>query len=274
MYAITQNTNMTPPFTTQIVSDSIGKPKRHVLYGLRFTPKALRYTNYQRIHRYIQLLSHTQQDSNIMETSQDCSPSDAQRTTCRTNYLLTNVTFLHPLQNTREVSSTKHNTTHTLSLAQHGFRPNHSTNTILAHMTQTIFEGLNVARSALRTLLIAIDFSKTFNAIPSYQFINKILSTHIHDKVRKWLAKYFSLADKAKEYTTANLTKYAVTQTECRWAPYYFPPYSTCTLTTSPHLQTQTRIRIYSHTPMISLSSHNTPSMRPQPKKYRHAYTS
>ena len=76
-----------------------------------------------------------------------------------------------------------------LSTTQHGFRPKHSTSTLL---TQTILEGLNHSKPAYRSLLIAIDISKAFDTVPRHLLINKILNTHIHPNFKKWLANFLS----------------------------------------------------------------------------------
>jgi len=79
-----------------------------------------------------------------------------------------------------------------LSPTQHGFRPQHSTSTLLTHMTQTIHEGLNDSKPAKRSILAAIDISKAFDTTPRHLLINKILNTHIQPHYKKWLANFLS----------------------------------------------------------------------------------
>ena len=88
-----------------------------------------------------------------------------------------------------------------LSPSQHGFRPQHSTSTLLTNLTQTTLEGLNHSKPALRTLLVAIDISKAFDTVPRHILINKILNTHIHNNYKKWLA---NLLTGRKAHTTYN----------------------------------------------------------------------
>jgi len=79
-----------------------------------------------------------------------------------------------------------------LSPSQHGFRSEHSTSTLLTHLTQTTLEGLNTNKPASRTIIAAIDISKAFDTVPRHLLINKILNTPIHDSFKKWLANYLS----------------------------------------------------------------------------------
>ena len=79
-----------------------------------------------------------------------------------------------------------------LSPTQHGFRPQHSTSTLLTNITQTILEGLNSPKPAYRSILTAIDISKAFDTVPRHLLIHKILNTHIHTNVKKWLANFLS----------------------------------------------------------------------------------
>ena len=72
--------------------------------------------------------------------------------------------------------------------SQHGFRPNHSTNTLLTQMTQNMLEGFNHKR----TLFITIDISKVFDATPRHELINKIYNTNMHNNSKRWLANYLS----------------------------------------------------------------------------------
>ena len=79
-----------------------------------------------------------------------------------------------------------------LAPTQHGFRSGHSTNTLLTKLTQDMTEGFNHNRPHKRTLLIAIDISKAFDATPRHLLINKIYNTNLHNNSKRWLANYLS----------------------------------------------------------------------------------
>lgn len=79
-----------------------------------------------------------------------------------------------------------------LSPTQHGYRPNHSTTTLLTNLTQKVQDGINSRRPPHRTLLITIDISKAFDAIPRPLLINKIYNTTLHNNTKRWLANYLS----------------------------------------------------------------------------------
>jgi hypothetical protein len=79
-----------------------------------------------------------------------------------------------------------------LSPTQHGFRPLHSTTSLLANLTQTTLEGLNGKAPANRTVLAAVDISKAFDTVPRHKLIEKILDTTIHPNLQKWLANFLS----------------------------------------------------------------------------------
>ena len=57
-------------------------------------------------------------------------------------------------------------------ILQHGFRPLHSTNTLLTDLTQRVFDGINSSRLPHRTLLITLDISKAFDATPRHNLTN------------------------------------------------------------------------------------------------------
>ena len=79
-----------------------------------------------------------------------------------------------------------------LSPTQHGYRPNHSTTTLLTNLTQTVQDGINSRRPPHRTLLVTIDISKAFDAISRPLLINKIYNTTLHNNTKRWLANYLS----------------------------------------------------------------------------------
>jgi hypothetical protein len=87
-----------------------------------------------------------------------------------------------------------------LADSQHGFRPKHSTYTLLTNITQKTLEGLNDRKPARRTIVAAIDISKAFDTVPRHLLIDKILNTHIQSNVKKWLANYLSGRQGRTEY--------------------------------------------------------------------------
>ena len=78
-----------------------------------------------------------------------------------------------------------------LAQSQHGFRPLHSTSTLLTNLTQQISDGIN-SRKPQRTLLTTIDISKAFDAIPRYTLIYKIYNTDMANNAKRWLANYLA----------------------------------------------------------------------------------
>ena len=79
-----------------------------------------------------------------------------------------------------------------LSSTQHGFRPQHSTNTLLTQLTHNIVNGCNHKLPHKRTLLITLDISKAFDATPKHQLIDKIYNTNMHNNSKRWLVNYLS----------------------------------------------------------------------------------
>ena len=77
-----------------------------------------------------------------------------------------------------------------LAPTQHGFRPLHSTNTLITNLTQHVLDGINSKRPAQRTLLITVDISKAFDAIPSHRLTDKLYNTNMHNNIKRWLANY------------------------------------------------------------------------------------
>ena len=79
-----------------------------------------------------------------------------------------------------------------LSPTQHGFRPHHSTTTLLTDLTQRTLDGFNEPLPHRRTLLLTIDISKAFDAIPRLLLTNKIYNTTLHNNTKRWLANYLT----------------------------------------------------------------------------------
>ena len=78
----------------------------------------------------------------------------------------------------------------TIAPTQHGFRPLHSTNTLLTNLTQHVLDGINSKRPGERTLLTTIHISKAFDAIPRHRLTDKLYNTNMHNKTKRWLANY------------------------------------------------------------------------------------
>ena len=111
-HAIPQNTDMTPPFTTQMVSEdkntaSMGSDDKSNLH--------LKHLGTQTI-RALTAIFNVSITQNKIPTSWKLAKvvfhSEAQKVIHGTNLLQTNITSIHPLQNTREGCSIEHNTTH------------------------------------------------------------------------------------------------------------------------------------------------------------------
>ena len=79
-----------------------------------------------------------------------------------------------------------------LSPTQHGFRAHHSTTTLLTNLTQSAKDGINSRRPPKRTLLLTLDISKAFDAVPRTLLTNKIFNTTLHNNSKRWLANYLT----------------------------------------------------------------------------------
>ena len=79
-----------------------------------------------------------------------------------------------------------------LSDTQHGFRPGHSTTSLLCGITQRAKQGMNAAKPPDRTLAAAVDISKAFDTVPRYGLIAKLMDTAIHPNYIKWLGNFLS----------------------------------------------------------------------------------
>ena len=77
-----------------------------------------------------------------------------------------------------------------LSPTQHGFRALHSTTSLLTCLSQSILEGLNHGKPALRSLVAAIDLSKAFDTVPRYSLVSKLLDTDLPPYCKRWLANF------------------------------------------------------------------------------------
>ena len=79
-----------------------------------------------------------------------------------------------------------------LAPTQHGFRPLHSTNTLLTDLTQHVYEGINSKIPPQRSLLITLDISKAFDAIPRFRLTEKLYDSGALNNTKRWVANYLS----------------------------------------------------------------------------------
>ena len=77
-----------------------------------------------------------------------------------------------------------------MSPTKHGYKPNHSVKTLLSNLTLRINDGINFRSPPKRSLLITIDISKAFDAIPHTLLINKICP--LRSSTKHWLANCLS----------------------------------------------------------------------------------
>jgi hypothetical protein len=73
---------------------------------------------------------------------------------------------------------------------QHGFRPMRSTMTTLLPITNMITEGFNQKEPPLRTVLVALDLSKTFDSVDTSLLLEQISHTDLNPNVVRWLTAY------------------------------------------------------------------------------------
>ena len=76
------------------------------------------------------------------------------------------------------------------SLSQHGFRPLHSTSSALLPTVTRIANGFNERKPPLRTATVAIDISKSFDAVQHSLLLDQICDTDLHPNLVHWLATY------------------------------------------------------------------------------------
>jgi hypothetical protein len=63
-----------------------------------------------------------------------------------------------------------------------------------------VLGNLNRTKPPYRTVLITIDISKAFDAIPRHLLINKIINTGAHNNTKRWLSNYLSGRQSYVEY--------------------------------------------------------------------------
>ena len=82
--------------------------------------------------------------------------------------------------------------TSTLDLAnsQHGFRALRSTSTALLPLVDNIARGFNQPKPPLRTVSLAVDFSRAFDTVSHDLLINMIGSSDLPHNIVRWVASY------------------------------------------------------------------------------------
>jgi len=92
---------------------------------------------------------------------------------------------------------------------QHGFKPLHSTTTVLNNITNTIAEGFNQKPPPKRTVLVSLDMSKAFDTVNHHKLTSKILNlTTINPTITKFISNYLK---GRKTFTTYN----QITSSKC-----------------------------------------------------------
>ena len=77
-----------------------------------------------------------------------------------------------------------------LADSQHGFRQQRSTTSALLPLAQKVAEGFNQKTPPLRTVAMAIDFSKAFDTVNHTKLIDSISQTTLHSNTVRWLSTY------------------------------------------------------------------------------------
>ena len=87
---------------------------------------------------------------------------------------------------------------------QHGFKPQHSTTTVLNNIVTTIAEGFNQKPPPSRTVLVSLDMSKAFDTVNHHKLTEKLLNhTSINPTIIKFLSNYLK---GRKTFTSYNQT--------------------------------------------------------------------
>ena len=102
--------------------------------------------------------------------------------------------------------------THHLTLAdsQHGFRSTRSTTSALLPLVQKVAEGFNQPKPPLRTVAMAIDFSKAFDTVNHTKLISSISSTSLPHNTVRWLSAYLHGRVASCKYNGATSVCHAV----------------------------------------------------------------
>ena len=78
-----------------------------------------------------------------------------------------------------------------LGTSQHGFRLMYSINTLLTNVTQKVFDGIN-SRKPKITVIVTLDISKAFDAVPSHNLTDRIYNTDMHNNTKRWLVNFLT----------------------------------------------------------------------------------
>ena len=73
---------------------------------------------------------------------------------------------------------------------QHGFRHGRSTTSALLPITQQVVFGFNQPKPPLRTIALAIDFSKAFDTVDHNQLLTMIANTPLNHNIVRWCSSY------------------------------------------------------------------------------------
>ena len=91
-------------------------------------------------------------------------------------------------QDTGEEPSSLHNSKHTNTPTQHGYKTQHSTVAALHTVNNTVAKGFNLMAPQARTITVALDMSKAFDTINIHTLIRKLLQTKIPGTIIKFIA--------------------------------------------------------------------------------------
>ena len=73
---------------------------------------------------------------------------------------------------------------------QHGFCQGRSTTSALLPIVQQVVSGFNQPKPPLRTIALAIDFSKAFDTVDHNQLLSMISNTHLNHNIVRWCSTY------------------------------------------------------------------------------------
>jgi hypothetical protein len=73
---------------------------------------------------------------------------------------------------------------------QHGYKPLHSCTTALLPLATKVAVGFNEAKSASRTILVALDLAKAFDAVDHDLLLTKVSNMNLHSNIVRWLKAY------------------------------------------------------------------------------------
>ena len=73
---------------------------------------------------------------------------------------------------------------------QHGYKTKHSTVTACLPIVTNVAIGFNKDKPSSRTVMVALDISKAFDAVNHDLLLEKIAGTQLHSNIVRWLATY------------------------------------------------------------------------------------